>query len=189
MSTGTLPLHLPRYESTRTGPPVSPATVEVDFGPSYRVEVPPDLAAGVYSTSETTIVQRHEMQHGAAAVSFDAVTSGDYVITLGRIEELRREENEDDRPSDYAYARALNLLIEAARELNLKFPRASASVGPNRGLRITWARGRREVRLILGGNAGNKSYIYSECGSDHAVEYIVDGNHLAQHLCWALREA
>jgi hypothetical protein len=188
MSTGTLPLLFPGDESTRTGQSVSPATVKVDFGPNYPFAIPSELPAGIYSTSETKILQRHEIQSGAAAVSFDAVTSSDYVITLGRIEELRREENDDDRPSDHAYDGALKVLLEAARELSLKFPRASASVGPNRGLRITWSYGPREVRLIFGGSASNKSYIYGESGSKHGVEYVVDGRHLAEHLRWALRQ-
>ena len=84
---------------------------------------------------------------------------------------------------------ALKVLAEAARELSLDFPRASVSVGPNRGIRVTWSRGHGEVRLICGGSVANKSYIFSESGSQHGVEYIIDGKHLAQHLRWALREA
>jgi hypothetical protein len=141
------------------------------------------------SPATITIIQRAEMQQGTAAVSSDAVTSSEYVITLGRIEDLKGEEHEEDRPSDHAYSCALKVLAEAARELRLDFPRASASVGPNRGLRITWSRGYGEVRLVCGGSADNKSYIYSESVSQHGIEYTVDGRHLAQHLRWALREA
>lgn len=159
MATGTLPLYAPRVARR----PDSPATI--------------------------TIVQRAEMQQGSSAVSSDAVTSGDFVITLGRIEELRSEADEEDRPSDHAHGYALKVLAEAARELRLDFPRASVSVGPNRGLRITWCRGQGEVRLVCGGSAANKSYIYSESGSQHSVEYAVDGKRVAQHLRWALREA
>jgi hypothetical protein len=141
------------------------------------------------SPATITIIQRSEMQQAtASAVSSDAVTSSEYVLTLHRVEELRGEADEEDRPSDYAYDCALKALIETARELSLDFPRASASVGPNRGIRITWSRGNGEVRLVCGGSAANKSYIYSEFGSQHGVDYIVDGVHLAQHLRWALRE-
>jgi hypothetical protein len=159
MATGTLPL----YSLPVARRPDSPATV--------------------------MIVQRAEMHQGASAVSSDAVTSGDYVITLGRIKELKIEEDEEDRPSDYAHNGALKVLADTARELSLDFPRASVSVGPNRGLRITWSRGRGEVRLVVGGSAANKSYIYSESGSQHGFEYVVDGKRLAQHLRWALRDA
>jgi hypothetical protein len=188
MTTGTLPFYSPSHESTRTGQPVSPATVQVVFAPWYLADAQPKPPAGICSTSEETIVQRPEIQQGGAAVSSDAVTSIDYVITLRRIEELLREENEDDRPSDYAYGVVLKVLLVAARELSLKFPRASVSVGPNRGLRVTWSRGPKEVRLICGGSAANRSYIYSESGSQHGVEFIVDGRQLAQHLRWVLRE-
>jgi hypothetical protein len=159
MATGTQPLYCPHVARR----PDSPATI--------------------------TIVQRSEMHQGASAVSSDAVTSGEYVITLGRVDDLKSEEDEEDRPSDHAHGRALKVLAETARELGLDFPRASVSVGPNRGLRITWSRGYGEVRLVCGGNAANKSYIYSESGSQHGVEYVVDGKRLAQHLRWALREA
>jgi len=159
MATGTLRLYAPRDERR----PDSPATI--------------------------TIVQRAEMHQGSSAVSSDAVTSGEYVVTLERIEELKSEPDEEDRPSDYAHGCALKVMAEAAHELSLDFPRASASVGPNRGLRITWSRGHGEVRLVCGGSADNKSYIYSESGSQHSVEYVVDGKRLAQHLRWALREA
>lgn len=189
MTTGVHPLYSRCHESTPTGHPVSPTTLEVDFGRSYCVDEPQELPFLIHSTTETTIVRRHEIQQGAAAVSFDAVTNSDYVVTLGRIEALRLEEDEEDRPSDEAYDGAMKLLSQAARDLSLKFPRASASVGPNRGLRVTWSCGRREVRLVLGGSAVNRSYIYSECGSDHRVDYFVDGSHLAQHLRWAMREA
>src|ERR1700692_574210 len=156
MATGTLPLYAPRVARR----PDSPATI--------------------------TIVQRAEIQQGSSAVSSDAVTSAEYVITLGRIEELKSEADEEDRPSDDAHGCALKVLAETARELSLDFPRASVSVGPNRGRRITWSRGYGEVRLVCGGSAANKSYIFSEFGSQHSFDYVVDGRRLAQHLRWAL---
>jgi hypothetical protein len=147
----------------------------------------PRVARRPNSPATITIVQRAEMHQGTSAVSSEAVTSGEYVITLGRIDELKSEADEEDRPSDHARGCALKVLAETARELSLEFPRASVSVGPNRGLRITWSRGYGEVRLVCGGSAANKSYIYSESGSQHSVEYVVDGRRLAQHLRWALR--
>jgi hypothetical protein len=109
MATRTLPLYSPR-DARR---PDSPAII--------------------------TIVQRGEMYQGSSAVSSDTVTSAEYVITLGRIEELKSEADDEDRPSDHAHDCALKVLAEMARELSLDFPRASVSVGPNRGLRITWS--------------------------------------------------
>jgi hypothetical protein len=149
----------------------------------------PGVARRPDSPATITIVQRAEMHEGVSAGSSDAVTSGDYVITLGGIAELKSEVDEEDRPSDHALRSALKVLAETACELSLDFPRASVSVGPNRGLRITWSRGHGEVRLVCGGSAANKSYIYSESGSQHGVEYDVDGKRVAQHLRWALPEA
>ena len=127
-------------------------------------------------------------QPALAAVSSDLIVGGDYTITMKRIEDLQSEESEDDRPSAYAYDRALEVLARAGRELGLRFPKASASVGPNQGLRITWSFGAKEVRLICAGQAGNRSYIYSESGRQHGVDYNVDGSSLAQHLRWVLTE-
>jgi hypothetical protein len=141
------------------------------------------------SPATITIVQREELHQGSSAVSSDAVTSAEYVVTLDRIAELNNEAEEEDRPSEYAHDLALKALAETARELALAFPRASVSVGPNRGLRITWSRGPGEVRLVCGGSADNKSYIYSEFGKDHSVGYVVDGRHIGERLRWALRES
>ena len=147
----------------------------------------PQLTRRHDSPATVRIIQTEQPQSASSAVSFDAVTSNEYVITLTRINELRTEADEDDRPSDYAYENAIRILGQTARELSLDFPRGSASVGPNRGLRITWSQGQGEVRLVCGGAAGNKSYIYSESGEQNNVEYVVDGQHLAQHMRWALR--
>lgn len=143
----------------------------------------PDSAATV------TITQRAEARCVSSAVSSYSVTSGEYVITLDRIADLNNEPDEEDRPSDYAKGTALKALAETARELALAFPRASVSVGPNRGLRITWSRGPGEVRLVCGGSIDNKSYIYTEFGKDHSVGYVVDGRQIAERLRWALRES
>jgi hypothetical protein len=139
------------------------------------------------SPATVRIIQTAHAQSGSSAVSSDAVTSNEYVITLTRIKDLKSEADEDDRPSDYAYENTIRVLDQTARELSLDFPRGSASVGPNRGLRITWSQGLGEVRLVCGGAAENKSYIYSEAGAQNNIEYVVDGQHLAQHLRWALR--
>ncbi|MEK7407587.1 MAG: hypothetical protein AAB225_21115 [Acidobacteriota bacterium] len=108
---------------------------------------------------------------------------------MRRIEELREEEDEEDRPSEYACEVALELLRKAARELRLEFRRAGVSVGPGGGLRITWSSGAREVRLICGAGPTNKTYVYSESRDGHAVDYAVNGAMLARYLRWVLQEA
>lgn len=186
MATMTLAVSTLRHESTRTGQSVSPATPEDDV-PTYPVDVQPEAPADFSSINDPKVVQRLGLQQGGAAVSSDTVTSSDYVLTLERIDELRQEEREDDRPSDHGYFAVKKVLAEAARELSLRFPRASVSVGPYRGLRVTWSFGTAEVRLIIGGSAANRSYIYWELGTHHGVVHSVDGRHLAHHLRRAQR--
>jgi len=139
------------------------------------------------SPATVTITRPAEAYQASSAASSRTITSGEYVVTLTRIAELDSETDEDDRPSEYARDNALRVLAETARDLALTFPRASASVGPNRGLRLTWSRGPGEVRLVCGGSADNKSYIYAEYGKDNTVDYTVNGRHVAEHLRWALR--
>ncbi len=141
------------------------------------------------SPGTIAIVEIEQVQRESAAVSADTVTGTDYVITLDRISDLRAESEEEDQPSRYAEDLAVQVLADTARMLGVDFPRASVSVGPNRGLRITWSAAGGEVRLICGGSEANRSYIYSEHGDQHGVEHAVTGRHLAQHLRWALREA
>ena len=112
------------------------------------------------------------------------LTSRDYVISLERIEALRHESDEDDRPTDYSYRMSLDLLKEVATDLKTEFSRAIAAVGPGRGLRVTWSLGTRQVRLICGGSPSNKTYIYIESNSEHNVDYQVTGSRLATYLRW-----
>ena len=93
-------------------------------------------------------MERFDARSSGSAVSYGTITSNEYVVTLNRIEELTHEADEGDRPSTHAYELAVRVLAETARELTLKFPGASVSVGPNRSLRVTWARGAGEVRLV-----------------------------------------
>lgn len=140
------------------------------------------------SPGTISIQSRTQPGAGTIAVSSSAITSHQYVTTLDRIKDLTTDEDLDERPTDYAYKRALEVLRGAARELTLDFPRASPSVGPNRGLRITWSWDRKEVRLVCGGSENNKSYIYAESGAQNAIEYVVDGSRLADKLRWLTGE-
>ncbi len=165
----------------------SPATIKVAPRAPYLYSSAPDRR-GTYISEEFPSLPDLPSQSLTGTVSSHTVTSADFVVTLRRIDDLRNDEEEEDRPSDRAYELALMVLAETAALMSLGFPRASASVGPNRGLRITWAWGNREVRLVVGGGSANKSYIYAESGREHGLVYTVDGPHLARHLEWAMRE-
>ena len=65
----------------------------------------PRVARRPDSTATITIVQRAQIHQGSSAVSSDAVTSAEYVITLGRIEELKSEAAEEDRIAYVAMTR------------------------------------------------------------------------------------
>lgn len=170
MSPGTLPLE-------QAMPPVPlAATVKLDIAPVSISD----------QRRLDDLLRECWKRESSPAISTQAITTRDFVITLSRIEALRAEEEEDDRPSEHAYNMAVQLLREAAQELKMDFPRASASVGPGRGLRITWSSGTREIRLICGGSPTKKTYIYRESGSEHAVDYSVNGSWLAQYLRWVL---
>jgi len=198
MATAATVSYLEKVPQKPSGP-VSPGTVNIALEPSHQPNVEFGSTTFVKTGTEWEPHGRHltiqsagicsaKIQTYAASVSSVPVTSPDYAVTLDRIGDLRREELEEDRPTEYAYQGVLNILVGAARELGLDFPRASASVGPNGSLRITWSHGSCEVRLVYGGAAGNGTYIYSELGREHAVDYVVDGDHLAKHLRWALQQ-
>src|ERR1043166_1245282 len=88
--------------------------------------------------------------HSLSATTVN-VASADYATTVARVDRLSTDEAEEVRPSPHASQIALRVLAGAGAELGLDFPRASASVGPNGSIRITWSFGRKEVRLICAG--------------------------------------
>ena len=185
MSSGTLPLSGSDALGVAMPAPPSGATVKFDVRSG---NLAPGPGAGAQHVALCDFL-RECWEQGSNAAAAEALTSGDYVVTVKRVEDLRaQEEDEEDRPSEYAYRTALELLRQAARELGRHFRRAGVSVGPERSLRITWSLGVREVRLICGGRPTNKTYIYQESPGGHAVEYRVNGAMLAGYLRWLLQE-
>ena len=125
-------------------------------------------------------------QVAASVAASEVLTSREYAITWAQVEELRNEEEEEDRPTDYAYQRAVAILKEAAGQLGPNFPQAVVATGPDRSLRLLWSCGRREVRLVIGGAPANKTYFYREPAGYPGVDYIVNGIKLAGYLYWVL---
>ena len=80
-------------------------------------------------------------------------------VIFDQIRELKNEENEEDRPSVYAYDRIVTLLHAVANEFKIQFPAASVTTASN-GIRVSWRQDVREIRLIIGESGANKSYIY-----------------------------
>jgi len=95
---------------------------------------------------------------------------------------LDEEESEEDKPSKFASE--VSVLKQAAQFLKRQFPRGSASVGANQGLRLTWRLPKGEVRLIVDGAKASKTYLYVElAAADSFVEYAISGEKLA-HAIW-----
>jgi len=118
------------------------------------------------------------------------VFGSDYWTTRDRVEQLAREPETDEDlpeyPTDEAVGWAIGLLSTAGQILGENFPRGSAAVGEDGGVRITWSRGDKEVRLVCGGTRENRSYIYFEDGPVYGVDDVVTGMRLAEFLMWLI---
>lgn len=122
---------------------------------------------------------------GISTVSMpSALTTGSYSHILAQIAMVRKEEDVEDRPSDFATHIAEQVVSEAAGLLSKRFPPAIVSVGPSNSLRLIWHSPPREIRLVCGGSEQNKTYIYAEEGVTHRVENTVSGAVLSKYLAW-----
>ena len=118
----------------------------------------------------------------AASTSASRLTSLEYGQTLACVHLLRSDEDEQDRPSDEAYQRTLRLLSETAQHVGMHFPRGIAATGPGRSVRLLWSSGEKELRLVLGGSAANRSYIYWRTSGHSGIDESIEASRLAQYL-------
>jgi hypothetical protein len=116
-----------------------------------------------------------------------ALTSVEYGATLGRLRSLRSDEDEQDRPSDEAYHRTVGLLREAAECVGMQFPGAIAATGPGRSVRLLWSFDEKELRLVIGGGAVNRSYIYWRHAARSGVDETIEGRRFARYLHWIVQ--
>jgi hypothetical protein len=119
------------------------------------------------------------------SVATTSITSGHYSRLIESIRALILED-EEDRPTDFASAFAFEVLAGAAERLAMDFPAACVTVGPAGSLRISWTDGGRHVRLICGGSAQNKTYIYFEDKQRHGAIEKFDADNLASILGWMM---
>lgn len=115
-----------------------------------------------------------------------SITSEHYSRLLDSIRALKAQEEADDAPTEFATTLAGDVLAGAAENLALNFPGAYVTVGPAGSLRISWSDRGKQVRLICGGSAQNKTYIYLEHGRRHGVAEKVTGDGLASSLRWMM---
>jgi|ERR1017187_6063824 hypothetical protein len=118
----------------------------------------------------------------ASSTSASALTSLEYSQTLACVRLLCRDEDEQDRPSEEAYQRTVRLLSETARHVGMQFPRGIAATGPGRSVRLLWSSGEKELRLVLGGSATNRSYIYWRTSGYSGIDETIEASRLAQYL-------
>jgi len=146
----------------------------------------PARGAGLDQPSLTDLLQETWELPSQSVGASEVLTSRHYAVTVQRITALNCEEEAEDRPSDFALQRTLSVVEQAARDLQLNFPRAIVAVGHNRSLRLLWSSEGREVRLVVGGSPANKTYLYWESAGQHRVDYSVDGVRLARLLRWTM---
>jgi hypothetical protein len=114
--------------------------------------------------------------------------SSPIAVTLTRLVALLEADETDEygtlQPTQSAFKRTMQVVIEAYETLGDQFQKASPSTDDQGGIRVTWSRfdvdG--EVRLVCPAQADQAAYIYHELGSEYAVERDISGALLAQWL-------
>ncbi|MDQ2730908.1 MAG: hypothetical protein M3Y56_04555 [Armatimonadota bacterium] len=108
----------------------------------------------------------------ADSIAMDRLPQGtdDYQVSLDRLLDLLRIEDEEERPSSHAFTTASSLMTSARLLLKTGYPRAVLSADGDGGIRIEWVSGEREVRLIIPANEHSKGYIYHQQGENPVVD-------------------
>lgn len=172
----TVPLVSPRGSAG-----VSP---EIDLGPGTSAQF---ITFKSWPTPEAESVRA--IPSGELSGLVTAMAGPEYWVTVRRVRELlsEPEADEDDtptRPTEYAFDIVTGLLKTAAQWLPEDFPRGSASVGDDGGVRVTWSGGAKEVRLVCGGSETDRSYLYFESDDGYGIEDNMSADHLASYLRW-----
>lgn len=79
------------------------------------------------------------------------------------------EDEEQVKPTGYAFNTALRLLLETDQNIGT-LPKAAVTTDEDGGLRIQWHRPDRSVRLIIPAGSGGKHYIYYESDDNYDAE-------------------
>lgn len=98
---------------------------------------------------------------------------------MGQLVELWREPEEDEygrlRPTQHAFDRSVNLLVDAAIEANYQqrqIPTGCASTDSEGGVRIEWIRPTASVHLVVPAARERVAYVYHQVGNDYATEDV-----------------
>jgi hypothetical protein len=113
-----------------------------------------------------------------------------FTSTVKSLLELLELPEEDDygtlRPTDHAFKRAIELLLNAYESLGERFPRGFASTDEEGGIRINWRERQKDCRLCLfcPANPEGKAYIYHQSGEEYASEESISEDILMGWLEW-----
>ena len=91
-------------------------------------------------------------------------------VLLSDLRDLLKEENEDEKPTYYAFTTALSLVMEASMFIYTGLPFAAISTDNEGGIRIEWIKERGEIRLVIPASSSNPPYIYYEFGDKYGVD-------------------
>jgi len=111
-------------------------------------------------------------------------------VSLHRLVDLLAENGEDDYgaigPDQFAFWRAFMLLANTLAILGEDFA-CSPSVDSQGGIRLTWRRGDRQVKLVCPAERDEPIYIYYASSKGNALwNENVTATHLADRLSWLI---
>jgi hypothetical protein len=140
----------------------------------------PQYAQPVKWTGADTVTDAEEQD-----VYTKSLPAGDEFDTvLSRVAALTHEDDDEDRPTNYALRSTLTILFATRELLEIPFPRASTAVTQDRGIQVYWKRGGRFVELSIPPKDGGTEFIFHDDGSEYRAEQEVNGRVLAHWLRW-----
>ena len=105
-------------------------------------------------------------------------------VTLGRFCQLPYIEEDEDytRPTQYAYASALRLVLQAGDLLPGAFPPALLTTTEQGGINWYWRKPDFSVQLTVASGPAGKDYVYVRDNEESVIEEDVTAQHLADRL-------
>jgi hypothetical protein len=134
------------------------------------------------STPSQTLLAHHESIEAQGAAASTSV-----VDTQARLLDLLGDRGEDDYgpldPTQHAFLSAFRLARDAQRHMTLRVA-GSPSVDSRGGIRVTWRKEGREIRLICPSDRTEEVYIYEQSERRNRVIHGVTAPILAGKLSW-----
>ena len=101
---------------------------------------------------------------------------------MADLKALREEEKDTEQPiSDFAFRTAVAILRVAYSEINEPIPTPAIAPDGEGGIRIEWARERRNVRAVIPSQRTERAYIYHRFSGESAIDRL-SGTKLAERL-------